>query len=460
MPALRTDRIWSRLVWPLLWPLLLAQLALVLLGLVVGLFLWLGGAGATSWAASGWLLLALLLGTLFITAAFLLQLRHRLSDCHARIDSGLEQVEQQVCELMALLPPWLREAEPAPSAEPTLEARLGHLNAALLVLHSRAQQQPSLPLLLGSAARPGMLLLRGRIVAVNRAMEQLLGESAEALHGQDPMPRLHCLDATEGQPERMQVLDGQGAWHHCEVERLASRGYELMLFAEPHDRSREFDELLTARERAREESRLKSRYLALLQRELVPLLHDLGQELESALGRVEEQRLAALRERTADVRLLLDSLVDEQSEPLPTESPAEERGPALRVLIVDDGPVNRMLATQVLERQGVAVDSVAGGHEALERRRRHAYDLVFMDIFMPDMDGVETARHWRELESLDPTGERSVLVALTANASESDRRRFQEAGMDDYLAKPYRPSALIAMLRHWRPHAFKEPLST
>jgi len=439
---------------------LLAQLALVLLGLLVGLFLWLGGEGPPAWAASGWLLLALLFGTFFITAAFLLQLRHRLSDCYARIDSGLEQVEQQVCELAEQFPPWLQEVALEPAGEPTLEARLGYLNAALLVLQSRWQQQPSLPLLLGSAAGPGMLLLRGRIVAVNRAMEQLLGESAEALHGQDPMPRFHCLDAMEGQPEQMQVLDGQGAWHHCEVQRLVARGYELMFFAEPHDRSREFDELHTARERAREESRLKSRYLALLQRELVPLLHDLDQELESALGRVEEQRLATLRERTADVRLLLDSLVDEHSEPLSLENPAEEPGPALRVLIVDDGPVNRMLATQVLERQGVAVDSVASGHEALERCRRHAYDLVFMDIFMPDMDGVETARHWREQESLNPASVRSVLVALTANASESDRRRFQEAGMDDYLAKPYRPSALIAMLHHWRPNAFKEPLST
>lgn len=53
-----------------------------------------------------------------------------------------------------------------------------------------------------------------------------------------------------------------------------------------------------------------------------------------------------------------------------------------------------------------------------------------------------------------------MLVALTANATESDRRRFQEAGMDDYLAKPYRPRALIDMLRHWRPDAFEETAST
>jgi CheY-like chemotaxis protein len=290
-------------------------------------------------------------------------------------------------------------------------------------------------------------------------MEQLLGESLEAVLGQDPMPRLHRLGTGEGEPERVQVLDAEGAWQHRQVERLISPGYELMLFAEPHDRSTELDELLTARERAREESRLKSRYLALLHRELAPLLDDLEQQPESPLGRVEAQRLAEWRERVADIRLLLGSLVDEGRELTPGgREPVARR--ALRVLVVDDGPVNRRLATQVLEGQGLAVDSVTSGHHALERRQRHRYALVFMDIYMPDMDGVETARRWREAEAGEGSDARSVLVALTANASESDRQRFREAGMDDFLAKPYRPHALIAMLRHWHPDAFKETLTT
>ncbi|SDK40875.1 response regulator [Billgrantia gudaonensis] len=459
MPALRTDRFWTRLVWPLLWPLLLAQLAVVLLCLAVALFLWLGQPEPASWTAVGWLLLALLLGTTFTTAAFLLQLRHRLRACQSELDHGLEQLERRTHELGTLLPPWLHEADLSAGDESALIARLGNLNEALLALQSGWQQQPSLPRLLSATPRPGVLLFHGRIVAINRSMEQLFGEPLDALLGQDPLPRLHSLGNGETGPELMQILDAKGHWHHRQVERFATPGYELMLFAEPRDRFRELDELLTARERAREESRLKSRYLALLNRELGPLLDDLDRELDSALGRVEAQRRGELRERAADVRLLLDSLVDEQHQPgLDTRAVTSRQG--VHVLIVDDGPVNRMLATQVLEGQGVAVDCVASGREALERRRREHYDLVFMDIYMPDMDGVETVRHWREAEANEVSATRSVLIALTANASESDQRRFRDAGMDDYLAKPYRPNALIAMLRHWRPDAFKESTTT
>ncbi|WP_163560301.1 response regulator [Halomonas sp. NO4] len=459
MPTPRTDRLWTRLVWPLLWPLLLAQLAVVLLCLAAGLFLWLGEPDPASWTAAGWLLLSLLLGTALTTAAFLLQLRHRLSTCQAELDRGLEQLEQRARELAALLPPWLHEPDRLPDDDATLETRLGSLSDTLAGLQAGWQQRPQLAQLLSGTTRPGLLLFHGRIVLLNRAMEQLFGEPLEALLGQDPMPRLHSLGTREGEPERMQLLNARGAWQHRQVERFTGPGYELMLFAEPVDRAGELDELLTARERAREESRLKSRYLALLHRELAPLLEDLEQELESALGRVEAQRLAELRERAADVRLLLDSLVDDEHALPPGGSEVLSRR-AVRVLVVDDGPVNRMLATQVLEGQGLAVDSVAGGYQALERRQRHHYDLVFMDIYMPDMDGVETARRWREAEQSEPAGERSVLVALTANASESDRLRFRDAGMDDYLAKPYRPNNLIAMLRHWRPDAFKESLTT
>lgn len=459
MPTPRTDRFWTRLVWPLLWPLLLAQLAVVLLCLAVGLFLWLGQPELASWTAVGWLLLALLLGTTFTTAAFLLQLRHRLRACQSELDHGLEQLERRTRELGALLPPWLHEPDPPSGDESALIARLGNLNEALLALQSGWQQQPSLPRLLSATLRPGALLFRGRIVAINRAMEQLLGEPLDALLGQDPTPRLHSLGSSEAGPELIQVLDAKGAWHHRQVERFTIPGYELMLFAEPRDRFRELDELLTARQRAREESRLKSRYLALLQRELGPLLHDLDRELESALGRVEAQRLGELRERAADVHLLLDSLVDEPYELLPPSRDLTAPS-SLHVLVVDDGPVNRMLATQVLEGQGLAVDSVASGQEALERRQHQHYDLVFMDIYMPDMDGVETVRHWRQAEANEASAARSVLIALTANASESDQRRFRDAGMDDYLAKPYRPNALIAMLRYWRPDAFKESLTT
>nr|WP_267955358.1 response regulator [Halomonas ethanolica] len=157
--------------------------------------------------------------------------------------------------------------------------------------------------------------------------------------------------------------------------------------------------------------------------------------------------------------LLINSLAGERGELLPPTSVGQAAEP-LRVLVVDDGPVNRMLASQLLEAQGLRVDSVASGPEALEQQQRLFYDLVLMDIFMPDMDGIEAARRWREQEALGPEAGRSILVALTANATDSDRQRFVEAGMDDYLAKPYGPRELIDMLRQWRPDAFQDVAPT
>lgn len=257
----------------------------------------------------------------------------------------------------------------------------------------------------------------------------------------------------------MQVLDAEERWRQLEVERFEAGNYQLLLFDDLHDRLPQLGGLVAARERAREDSRLKSRYLTLLQRELEPLLTQLTEQMQNP-DCLAPGHLTELRERMAEVTLLVKSLagdgVDKEApEGLLVAAPALP----LRILVVDDGPVNRMLASQVLEGQGFEVDCVSSGHEALERRPLQTYDLVLMDIYMPDMDGLEAARRWRELEAVDAEGSRSVLVALTANASEEDRRRFREAGMDDYLAKPYGPRALIDLLRHWRPDAFEAAAS-
>ncbi|MBB3332427.1 CheY-like chemotaxis protein [Halomonas campaniensis] len=216
-------------------------------------------------------------------------------------------------------------------------------------------------------------------------------------------------------------------------------------------RERRLDRLMAGRERAREESRLKSDYLTLLGRELQPLMTRLDEvaEREGYPASPEEgQRLVReLRERLGDLSVLLAGLSGGE-----TEAAAPRLRPA-RVLIVDDGPVNLMLARQVLERQGLEVVTATSGAEALACLARAPFDLVLMDIFMPDMDGMETSRRWREEEASRYPGRRCVLVALTANASDDDRRRFEDAGLDDYLAKPYRPQALVDRVRHWLPDA-------
>ncbi|WP_165789540.1 response regulator [Billgrantia endophytica] len=457
MPATRKEYLWPRLVWPLLWPLLLAQLLLVLLCLAVGLFLWQATPDPTSWAASGWLLLTLLAGTTLTTTAFLLQLRHRLRDCEAHVDNGLRRLERLLFEADQALPRWREPPMATVSATDSALDRLNRLQSRVGQLQARLRRVPDLAGLLMSTSRPALLLYQGDIVGTNLVMEQLLGKGGGSLNGKPPAAWLRAQRPPDGKPGEMQVLDAEGNWRQLLVECLETGEYELLLFEDPHERLPQLGGLVAARERAREESRLKSRYLTLLQRELEPLLADLTRELENAATHIDSRHLVELRERMADVMLLVSSLAGNgENLEMPNELLLVSREVPLRVLVVDDGPVNRMLASQVLEAQGFSVDSVASGQESLERRHQKTYDLVLMDIFMPGMDGVEAARRWRELETRDPEGTRSILVALTANATESDRRRFRDAGMDDYLAKPYGPRALIDLLRHWRPDAFEE----
>ncbi|MCE8024336.1 response regulator [Billgrantia aerodenitrificans] len=450
------DRLWSYLIWPLLWPLLLAQAALVLLCLLAGAVLWLATPDPATWTGPAWLLLALLVGTTLTTSAFLLQLRHRIRECEAQAESRLERIERLLLEAEQMLPGWLAQPGRLETHDDSMMGRMERLHDGMIELQSRLELVPSPDALLASSQRPALLLYQGRIVGANLAMEQVLGESLAKLRGQDPATRLIERGDAGDRLVEVQVLDGEGRWRSFRAEWLEASPYQLLLFERAG--MHEFGNLLAARERAREDSRLKSHYLTLLQRELEPLLSELAGSMEREAGAGDSSRYAHLRERIADILLLINSLAGERGELMPSASAVQDE--PLRVLVVDDGPVNRMLASQLLEAQGLRVDSVASGPEALERQQRLFYDLVLMDIFMPDMDGIEAARRWREQEALAPEAGRSILVALTANATDSDRQRFVEAGMDDYLAKPYGPRELIDLLRQWRPDAFQDTAAT
>jgi CheY-like chemotaxis protein len=113
---------------------------------------------------------------------------------------------------------------------------------------------------------------------------------------------------------------------------------------------------------------------------------------------------------------------------------AQEDGERPRVLVAEDNEVNSRLATTLLERRGWQVDAVATGVEAVAAAGATPYDLILMDVQMPEMDGLEATRRIRTAEA---EGERRVpIVALTAYALAGDRARCLEAGMDDYLSKP------------------------
>lgn len=122
---------------------------------------------------------------------------------------------------------------------------------------------------------------------------------------------------------------------------------------------------------------------------------------------------------------------------------AAVRAFAARVLLVEDNPVGALLAKTLLKREGCTVETAATGEEAVQALKRARYDLVFMDMRMPGMDGPTATR------AIRAGGDRTPIVVLTANAFEEDRRACLEAGMDDWMPKPLEPAALRAALARW-----------
>ncbi|KTC23801.1 histidine kinase [Pseudomonas putida] len=118
-----------------------------------------------------------------------------------------------------------------------------------------------------------------------------------------------------------------------------------------------------------------------------------------------------------------------------------------RILLVEDNPVNQLVAKGMLGKLGCEVIVAAHGGEALEQLEQAAFDLVLMDCNMPVMDGYEASRRIRQSGRWPDL----PIVALTANAMPEERERCRAAGMNDYLAKPFRREELLALIDHWVP---------
>ena len=143
---------------------------------------------------------------------------------------------------------------------------------------------------------------------------------------------------------------------------------------------------------------------------------------------LRERILAALAPRPAVA-------VEEGTAALVGPAPLAERLP-LKVLLVEDNPVNRKVALRLLERLGYKAETVPNGTEALRAVVEGGYQLVFMDVQMPEMDGLEATRRIR---ATLPQERQPVIVALTANAIAGDAERCLAAGMNDYVSKPVTP---------------------
>ena len=133
----------------------------------------------------------------------------------------------------------------------------------------------------------------------------------------------------------------------------------------------------------------------------------------------------------------------------PPEEPREVRvREGARVLVAEDNPVNQRVAVRQLQRFGVNAEIARNGAEAVEALSRADYDLVFMDVQMPEMDGFEATQAVRMREG---TARHTPIVAMTANALAGDRERCLRAGMDDYLPKPVVEGDLARVLSRWLP---------
>lgn len=122
----------------------------------------------------------------------------------------------------------------------------------------------------------------------------------------------------------------------------------------------------------------------------------------------------------------------------------------LRILITEDNPVNLMLAERVMAKLGYNTDKAYNGEEAMKALQVKQYDLIFMDVQMPVMDGLEASRRIRET-----FGEFPIIVAMTANVIQGDREECLNAGMNDYISKPVAIDTVVTVLARWATHINK-----
>ncbi|QKL03164.1 response regulator [Pseudomonas sp. NY5710] len=168
---------------------------------------------------------------------------------------------------------------------------------------------------------------------------------------------------------------------------------------------------------------------------------------EQALALAPLHQLARPLARNALYQTLRRTLQGHEPEhPLATPPVTQGEGRA-RILLVEDNPVNQLVAKGMLAKLGCQVELATQGAEALAMLERQGFDLVLMDCNMPVMDGYEASRRIRQ----SGRWPHLPIVALTANAMPEERERCRAAGMNDYLAKPFRREELLALVDHWVP---------
>ena len=136
------------------------------------------------------------------------------------------------------------------------------------------------------------------------------------------------------------------------------------------------------------------------------------------------------------------------SEPIELPSAASDIPEDLRILLVEDNVINQKVGIKILERIGVQPDLAANGYEAIQKCRKVPYDIVFMDMEMPIMDGITATVRLREQK--DKLPKNPAIIAMTANALREDKERCLAAGMDDFIAKPITVDSIKELIKLWK----------
>ncbi|MCB9422591.1 MAG: response regulator [Ardenticatenaceae bacterium] len=183
------------------------------------------------------------------------------------------------------------------------------------------------------------------------------------------------------------------------------------------------------------------------------LLSSLGQKQPELAGLKITWQLTKPVKRN-QLHTAINSIFTHQDEYVPAAKPVKQTrrpdysgfSPSLKILLAEDNIINQKVALGMLTRLGYMADVASNGHEVIEKLQKLHYDVILMDVQMPEMDGVATTKHILA----NCPNHRPRIIAMTANALEGDRENYLDAGMDDYISKPIRIDILKQVLeRSW-----------
>ncbi len=166
--------------------------------------------------------------------------------------------------------------------------------------------------------------------------------------------------------------------------------------------------------------------------------------VESELNRGSKFHFTAVFELPPRASEVENTDLEDEAQSLAERVAREEKSRGFHILVAEDNPINQKLAVRLLEKKGYRATVAENGLVALACLEKHRFDMILMDVQMPEMGGLEATRRIRERERI--SGGHIPIVAMTANAMVGDRERCLESGMDDYVSKPVLPEEMFRVM--------------